>query len=191
VNRLVYRLNLYSTNSSLRLSMISVSTLLPLQDLRAHVTVSLNSLNRNSPNDLILEVYYRVYAEDGLIPSANPAYSDDIYLGRILATRVSPPHAAINIMHCLSGVESIDEGVATTLFLTASSLSPMDNNDRVSILAYPGPGCTPDKPMVLVAKFSASEHSPRVVRKGALRKPPPSFDVQYSKPDNRRRITLD
>ena len=42
----------------------------------------------------------------------------------------------------------------------------MDDNERVSILTYPGPGCTPHEPMALVATISSSpmeEYAPRAI----------------------------
>jgi hypothetical protein len=108
---------------------------------------------------MLFSVYYRTYAEDGAIPSANSVYSDDPYLGRIPAKLVTPPHTAINLRPCLSDVENIDDTVTTALFISASSQNPMDDTGRVSIQAYPGPGCTPNEPVALVAKCSASSLS--------------------------------
>lgn len=105
------------------------------------------------PARLILSVYYRVYADDGAIPTSHPVYSDDPYLGRISAKLVTPPQTAINLRHCLSGAENIDEDIPTILFLSPSSQTYMDDTDRVPILANPGPGCEPDDPMALVVIF--------------------------------------
>jgi hypothetical protein len=105
-------------------------------------------------------IYYRVYTEDGAIPSTNQVYSDDPHLGRILAELVAPPHIAISLKHCLLSVENIDVNTPSNLFISASSHTPMDDAGRVSILAYPGPGCTPNEPMALVVKLSDSGRSP-------------------------------
>jgi hypothetical protein len=99
---------------------------------------------------LIFSVYYRVYAEDGAIPSGNPVYTDDPSLGRILAKLVTPPHTAISVKRCLSHVENIDDKISTKLFVATSSQTPMDDTGRIS-LTYPGPGCTLNEPMALVA----------------------------------------
>jgi hypothetical protein len=76
-------------------------------------------------------------------------------LGRIPARLVTPPHTAINLKKCLLGAEDIDKNATTTLFLSASSQTPMEDSGHVLILAYPGPGCTLHKLMVLVAAFSS------------------------------------
>jgi len=102
-------------------------------------------------------IYYRVYAEDGAIQSANQVYSNDPYLGRILAELVAPPHIAISLKHCLLSVESIEDKATSSLFIAASSQTPMDDAGRVSILAYPGPGCSPNDPLALVVKLSDSD----------------------------------
>jgi hypothetical protein len=104
-------------------------------------------------------VYYRLYAEDGAIPSANPVHSDNLYLGRIPAELVTPPHTAASLRRCLSNVENIDDKISTTLFIAASSRNPMDDTGHLSILADPGPGCTPNEPIALVAKFSVANRS--------------------------------
>jgi len=129
-------------------------------------------------------IYYRVYAEDGAIPSANHVYSDDPYLGRILAELVSPPHTAISLKHCLFSVENIDDKATASLFVAASSQTPMDDAGRLSILAYPGPGCTPNEPMAFVVKLSDScrgpldEKKPEAVLLPSQEGPTP-FETRY------------
>lgn len=98
-------------------------------------------------------VYYRVFSVDGPIRTANPVYSEDPYLGRILARIVTPPHTTINLRRCLSNAENIDDTIITRLFVSCSSKTAMDDAGRVSILSYPGPGCLPNEPMALVAVF--------------------------------------
>jgi hypothetical protein len=94
-----------------------------------------------------------VYAKDGAIPSVNPPYSDDPYLGRIMAKLVAPPHTAGSLKHCLSSIENIDDNISTSLFVSASSRTPMDDEGRVPILEDRGPGCTPNDPIALVGQF--------------------------------------
>ena len=93
------------------------------------------NLYRNRLNDPAFSVYYRAYTEDGAIPSKNPVYSDDPYLGCIAADLVRPSHIAINIKRCLSSVENIHDVTTTKLFTALSSQTPMEDACRVSILA--------------------------------------------------------
>jgi hypothetical protein len=72
---------------------------------------------------------------------------------------VTPPHTAMNLRHCLAGIENIDDNITTRLFISCSSQSPMDDAGHVSILGYPGPGCSPNEPMALVA-MTYSPHMP-------------------------------
>ena len=126
------------------------------QDLQARAMVSLHVIFIIiTQRDKISSVYYRTYAEDGPIPSKNPVYSDDPNLGRILAKRVTPPHTVINLKKCLSNAEDIDKNITASLFVSASSQTPMDDSGHVSILAYPGPGCAPHEPMALIAMVSS------------------------------------
>ena len=83
----------------------------------------------------------------------NPVYSDDPYLGSIPAILVTPPHTAASLKRCLSNVEKIDDKIPTTLFIATSSQNPMGDNGHLSILSDPGPGCTPNEPMALVAQL--------------------------------------
>ena len=129
-------------------------------------------------------VYYRTYAENGAIPSKNPVYSDDPYLARIPATRITPPHTAINLKKCLSGAEDIDINITTSLFTSASSPTPLEDNDNVSILTHPGPGYTPNEPMALVAVFPYGlskfvAHQRRVNRPSQQNATP--IEIRYSK----------
>jgi hypothetical protein len=100
---------------------------------------------------IILLVYYRVYAQDGPIPSMHPVYSNDPYLARILAEVVAPPHTAKSVKRCISNIENIEPEITTDLFLSVSNQAPMDDASHVSIIANPGPGCLPSEPMALVA----------------------------------------
>jgi hypothetical protein len=86
----------------------------------------------------------------------NPIYAHDPSLGRIPATLVTPPHTVISLKRCLSNFENINDHLRTILYIAASSQSPMDDAGRVSILAYPGPGCNPNQPMALVVALSGT-----------------------------------
>lgn len=108
-------------------------------------------------NHPIFSVYYQVYAEDGAIPSVNPVYYDDPYLGCISAQLITPPHTLLNLRNSLSGIEGVPENIATSLFISASCQTPMDDAHRVSLFEYPGLGCTPHEPIALVAKFSGED----------------------------------
>jgi hypothetical protein len=107
-----------------------------------------------------VSVYYRVYVEDGPIPTANPVYTNDRYLRRIPADFVAPPQTAKDIKLCLSGVEHICDDTTTSLFISTSKRTPIDDGHLVSISTYPGPGCVPHEPIALVAKCTGSSRHP-------------------------------
>src|ERR1700733_13079558 len=123
----------------------------------------------------MFSVYYRLYTEDESIPSANPIYSNDPSLGRISANVVTPPHTAINLKSCLLAVEKIDASISTSLFITASTQEPLNDTTNVLIVTFPGPGCTPNEPMALVAKVSGADRS---ALEGKKTKPKPQ-DRKY------------
>jgi hypothetical protein len=81
-------------------------------------------------------------------------YIDDLYLARMSAEFVTPPHTVANLNKSLSGFEDISENIATSLFISALRHTPMKNARRVSIPVYPGPYYTPNYTIPLVAKFS-------------------------------------
>ena len=56
-------------------------------------------------------------------------------------------------------MESINDRISTSLFLTPYSKSPVGDTDKVAILSRAGPGSTPQEPLALVAKMSDSERS--------------------------------
>ena len=104
-------------------------------------------------------VYYRIYAEDGAIPSKTPVAPGDLFLGRIKATSVPPPRTVKVVKCSIAKVENIKDRESTTLFLTPCSETPMDDAEKVTILNGTGPGSTPQEPLALVAKMSKSERS--------------------------------
>jgi hypothetical protein len=109
--------------------------------------------------ELISVVYYRIYAEDGVIPSKTSATPDDVCLGRINAKFVPPPHNVNSLKRRLAKAENIDYRTRTSLFLTPYSQSPMDDAGKVSILNRTGPGSLPQEPLALVAMLTGSERS--------------------------------
>ena len=104
-------------------------------------------------------VFYRIYAEDGGIPSKMPFTPGDPFLGRIKARFVPPPRTFEAVKRSITKVENIKGDESTSLFLTPYSQSPMDDADKVIILNGTGPGSTPQEPLALVAKMSNSERS--------------------------------
>jgi hypothetical protein len=76
-----------------------------------------------------------------------------------LAELVAPPHIAISLKHCLLSFENIDDKVTASLYFDASSQTPLEDIDRLSILAIPGPGWLPKEPMALVVNLSESGRS--------------------------------
>ena len=107
---------------------------------------------------LILLVYYRIYAEDGAIPSKTPVAGDP-FLGRIKARSVPPPHTAKTVKRSIAKVENINDRTCTTIFLTPFSKSPMGDAEKVTVLNGTGPGSSPQEPLALVARMSDSERS--------------------------------
>ena len=104
-------------------------------------------------------VYYRIYAEDGAIPSKAPAAPSDPLLGRITARSVPPPHrdTAKAVKLSIAKVESIEDRANTRLFLSPYSQSPMGDADKVAALnSTTGPGSIPQEPLAFVANISGS-----------------------------------
>ena len=103
-------------------------------------------------------VYYRIYAEDGAIPSKTPFEPGDHFLGRNKVRSVPPPRT-VKAVKGIAKVENIKDRESTSLFLTPYSQSPMDDTEKVAILNGTGPGSTPQDPLALVTKMSDSERS--------------------------------
>jgi hypothetical protein len=106
-----------------------------------------------------LLVYYRIYAEDGAIPSRTPISPGDPFLGRIKVRSVPPPRTVKAVKGSIAKVENIKDRESTSIFLTPYSQSPMDDAEKFTILNGTGPGSTPQEPLALVAKMSDSERS--------------------------------
>ena len=105
----------------------------------------------------LLEVYYRVFFEDGAVPTLHSATPDDPFLRRALATSIAPPHNLDSLKRCLAKHEDIDHRRQSfSLFLTRSSSSPMDNTSEIDILKPSGTGSTPQEALALVMKLPDS-----------------------------------
>ena len=105
-------------------------------------------------------VYYRIYAEDGAIPSNTAATPGDPFLGRIKVRSVPPPRTAKTVKRYIAKSENIKDRGSTSLFLTSYSKSPMDDTQKIiTILNGTGPGSTPQEPLALVAKMSDPERN--------------------------------
>jgi len=106
-------------------------------------------------------VYYRIYAEDGALPSNRPVSPGDPFLGRIEVGCVPPPtpHTAKSVKRCIAKVENLKDSESTILYLTPYTQSPLDDAEKVAILKGNGPGSTPQEPLELVSKMSDSERN--------------------------------
>src|ERR1700733_1377955 len=109
-------------------------------------------------------VHYRMYSQDGAIESKHTFQEDDPYIGRIVATRIIPPHTAKFIKRFLCNEENIQDADNADLFATATSEFMLDDQDHVPILVRHGPAASADDPMVIVIKRppnspSAAENS--------------------------------
>ena len=106
-------------------------------------------------------VFYRIYAEDGAIPSKTPIIPGDPFVGRIKVRSVPPPRTAKTVKYSIAAVENINDSESISLFLTPCSQSPVDdtNNDIILNRTGTGPGSTAQEPLALVAKMSDSKRS--------------------------------
>jgi hypothetical protein len=128
------------------------------------IIVSSHLVDSDSPLILVLIhvnllVYYRIYTEDGAIPSKIPVTPGDPYLGRIMAKFVPPPRNAKAVKRSIAKVENIKDRESSSIFLTPYSKSPMNDADRFTIINNTGPGYSAYAPVALVAKMSDSERS--------------------------------
>lgn len=97
-------------------------------------------------------VYYRLFTEDGEVPSKCPVNKDDPSLARIDARLIAPPHTVASIKRCLANFEGLGYFISASsakLYVNLLSESPMDR-EHVSILTSHRPGSTPEEPMGLV-----------------------------------------
>ena len=103
-------------------------------------------------------VYYRIYAEDGAIPSNTAVTPGDPFIGRIKVGSVPPPRTAKIVKRYIAKLENIKDRGSTSLFLTSNSKSPIDDAEKIiTNLNGTGPGSTPQEPLALVAKMSDPE----------------------------------
>ena len=77
-----------------------------------------------------------------------------------MAKDVAPRHTTSSVKQCILVRENINEISPTSLFVSASSRTPKEDSSLLSILAYPGPGCSPSDPMALVLSFSGAVRVP-------------------------------
>jgi hypothetical protein len=103
------------------------------------------------------EVYYRVYTEDGAIPSKASTSTGDPFLGRVKALSVTPPHTILSVRRCLARFEKISDTMRTSLFLTPSSKYPIDETRKADVLGRTGLGFKPQEPLALVVLSLESE----------------------------------
>ena len=70
-----------------------------------------------------------------------------------------PPRTVKSVKRSIAKVENIKDRECIALFLTPYSQTPMNDAEKVIILNGTGPGSTPQEPLALVAKMSASDRS--------------------------------
>ena len=94
-----------------------------LMKYQLQIIVSARLIDSNSTPLLILIVFYRIYAEDGAVPSKTPTPGDP-FLGRIKARSVPPPHrdTAKAVKLTIARVENINtiQALVSTLHRTTN-----------------------------------------------------------------------
>lgn len=96
-----------------------------------------------------LYLYYRLFTVGIGIPSKQPILPGNRYVGRIRAKSVAPPQTASLIKRHIFKIEDIIYDPQSTLYLSKSCRSPLDDGKRVSI--SPGSvGTTPEDPLELI-----------------------------------------
>ena len=105
-------------------------------------------------------VYYRIYTEDGAIPSRSPVYTDDPYLARIWAKQVALPRTLASLKRCLSAVECLGSAHNDiTLFASAKSEGPMeDTGCGAGVVSLTHDTGTSGDPMIVLVKAVSREH---------------------------------
>jgi hypothetical protein len=97
-------------------------------------------------------VHYRVFYLDGAIESKCAFRADDPYTGRAVASRITPPHTVDLIKRFLCKQEGIPYSDKTSLFVSLTCESELDDKDRLQVLSGGGPGWSADDPMAIVIK---------------------------------------
>ncbi|KAJ6626712.1 hypothetical protein B0H10DRAFT_1998230 [Mycena sp. CBHHK59/15] len=104
-------------------------------------------------------IYYRIYTPEKAIPSSSAFHSKDVFIGRMDATRIPPPHTVATLVRCLTENEKlIHQYVNPMLFLTTASQSPMPGSQKIPLLGL-GPGFVPGEPLSLVLSTNSGVRS--------------------------------
>jgi WD40 repeat protein len=98
----------------------------------------------------IVGVYYQVFSPDGAIESKHFFSEGDPYTGRVVASRITPPHTVKCIKRFLCKQENISDFEQTDLFATITSDSGLSDQAGLQILSGNGPGSAADNPMALI-----------------------------------------
>lgn len=131
--------------------------------------------------DRSFAVYYRLYANDNVIPSINAFKDSDPYLGRIDAILVAPPQTALSLKRYVAKSESVDDPTWISLFLTLTSQEMVDDSQKIDILANSGPGFSEVDPVVLVAIIpNVGEVKFRSAQAALLARTPVNGETRYS-----------
>jgi hypothetical protein len=105
-------------------------------------------------SDTIALVFYRIYNEDGGVPSEVPVDSKHPYLACIDGHLVAPPHTVASIKRCICKVEKIpNKDQDVQLFGSASETTPMNDDEHLAVLEGTGPGSSPKLSLALVCKL--------------------------------------
>jgi len=94
-------------------------------------------------------IYYRLFTNGIGITSRQPAVVENPYLGQVARNSISPPQTVLQFKRRLCSFERITDFASSSLYLSASNKSPMDDGDRIPAL-----GSTIDNPMELVVEIS-------------------------------------
>jgi hypothetical protein len=98
-----------------------------------------------------------MFTEGGAICSIQPLNTDDLSLSRIHATSVAPPRTVASLKRRLCKLENISGD--TTLYVTLSSPTAMNDGDRILFHTDTRHGPTTQEPMAFVVQCSDPERT--------------------------------
>lgn len=117
----------------------------------------------------IKPVYYRMYSRSGAFKVRSPCDPEDPFVGRTLATHVTPPHSSKNVQLHLSSLEGIQDDGLTSLCADIFAASLIDDATVIDFKNPDGVGSSQANPVAFItAERPESSQSTDIPRRAGF-----------------------
>lgn len=103
-------------------------------------------------------VYYRIYSDDDAIECKTAFDPSDPALGRLIASKIPPPHTVLAITRHIAKREGTFDASNASMYGRVSDAIALDVSSRIEVMQGDGVGSTAEQPLAILLSSPTTPH---------------------------------